>query len=163
MIKTTNFVQLQKIHTSVSLTGLKQVSRLRKHVRTYVRTRSNVTQSCLERKKRKREREKKIVQTDSIERSQRCLVTRVRLRNGCASHSHRIRTICNGLNRCVALFVLRKRERTARKYDFSPVVIESNTAPPFLFLPLPLLPCREHELFGIVDNVITAIYLRSLY
>lgn len=161
MIKTTNFVQLQKIHTSVSLTGLKQVSRLRKHVRT----RSNVTQSCLERKKRKREREKKIVQTDSIERSQRCLVTRVRLRNGCASHSHRIRTICNGLNRCVALFVLRKRERTARKYDFSPVVIESNTAtsPPSLFLPLPLLPCREHELFGIVDNVITAIYLRSLY
>ena len=103
------------------------------------------------------------MQTDSIEGSQRCLVTRVRLRNGCASHSHRIRTICNGLNRCVALFVLRKRERTARKYDFSPVVIESNTGPPSLFLSLPLLPCREHELFGIVDNVITAIYLRSLY
>lgn len=71
-------------------------------------------------------------------RSQRCLATRApakRLREPLSSD------LSNDLQRIESmrrLFALRKRERTARKYDFSPAVIESN---PCLFLSLPLLPC----------------------
>lgn len=144
---------VQKITSTYSLNGVSYETRV-----VYV-----VYESLLGKKGRKRERRRKIVQTDSmeIEIPKVFSNTCVRLRNGCASHSHRIRTICKRIESMRRLFALRKHERTARKYDFSPAVIESN---PCLFLSLPLLRVPQHTRpIRIVDNVITAIYLRSLY